>query len=142
MMRFSSLAALPLAAALSAAPASACAVHTPLNLGAIRAADVVVTGRALDYRQPSGHSGRFTLMVDEVVRGQAGRRLSVSLPVTLYGAPRALPRGRLLIALRSGGAAPGTAFTVMQGPCSPPFILEAGSAQASAARRLLSPGAR
>ena len=136
MMRPLFAAAAVAGSVMTVAPAQACAVHRPLDIAGVRSADAVVVGRALNYRQPTNHSASFELIVDEVMRGRVGRRLAVRLPITLYGAPRSLPRGRLLIALHLAGTPPGMA-TVMQGPCSPPFILEAGGAQAVAARRLL-----
>jgi len=138
MLRRSIMTALALAAAVAASPASACAVHTPVSPSAVGAADLVVVGRIVNYRPgEGGRRATFGVAVAEVLRGRAGRTLAVRLDPTMYGAPRTMPRAPVLIALRNGGGASGPGLIVLQGMCSPPFILEAGSAPARAARRLL-----
>lgn len=132
MLRRSIMTALVPVSAFAAAPASACAVHTPVQPAAVRSADLVVVGRIANYRA-AAHSARFDVVVGEVLRGRAGRTLAARLDGTMYGAPRSAPRGRVLIAMRIDRGGP----VVLQGMCSPPFILEAGSARAQQARRLL-----
>jgi hypothetical protein len=139
MMRALILAGLTLTAGFAARPASACAIHTPLDIRSIRGADLVVTGRILNYRLGPGESARFDLAVDAVLRGRTRRNLAVRIEPTMSGAPGSMPRGRVLVALRAPGSATGRNLgaSVLQSNCSDPFILDAGSARATAARRLL-----
>lgn len=138
MLRHSIIAALVFAAGLTATPALACARHEPLNIGSIRNADLVVTGRILGRR--AGGEARFEVAVDEVLRGRAGGRVTIAFDGRSSGPPRSLAGRRLLIALHTPGAGSRGAFTVLHHICSDPFVLDARSAQAGAARRLLAPG--
>ena len=137
-MRHSIAAAFVLVAALATAPARACAVHEPLNLRAALGADLVAIGRIGHYRmEPGGHE-RFDVAVEEVLRGRAGRSVTVGYSGQMLGPPRSLPRGPVLIALRREGGA----YAILSHICSDPFLLPAGSAQAIETRRLLRRGAR
>jgi hypothetical protein len=133
MMRRSILAALAMATAFAAVPAQACARHEPLNLRSALSADLVVTGRIGNYRAGPGGNEFFDVAVDQVLRGRAGRRLTVRYSGRMLGPPQSLPRRPVLIALQRDG---GT-YAVLWHICSDPFMLPAGSAQAAATRRLL-----
>ena len=138
MMRRSIAAALALMTALAAGSAQACAVHQPLDLRSALGADLVVTGRIGNYRAEPGGNERFDVMVDEVLRGRAGRRVTVRYSGRMLGPPQSLPRRPVLIALRNEGGA----YAILWHICSDPFLLPAGGAQAVATRRLLRPGGR
>jgi hypothetical protein len=133
--------ALAIGVATSAAPAQACAVHEPLNLGSIRSADLVVVGRIVARRIYRGNDAVFTVAVDEVLRGRAGRTLAMRFDFGRSDPPPSRPGARFLIALGNPGAGALRAHTVLQHICSDPFFLPAASRQAIAARRLL-PGRR
>ena len=134
MTRHTIAACLILGTAIAAAPAQACAVHEPLDLRSALNADLVVVGRIGNYRAgPSGE--RFDVAVDEVLRGRAGRGVTVHYSGRMLGPPRSLPRRPVLIALRNEG---GT-YAVLWHICSDPFLLDARSTDAIATRRLLSP---
>ena len=133
MMRHSIGLALALATTFAAAPASACAVHEPLNLRSALSADLVVVGRIGNYRaEPSG-SERFDVAVAEVLRGRAGRNVTVRYSGRMLGPPERLPRRPVLIALHNEGGS----YSILWHICSDPFLLDARSAQANATRRML-----
>jgi hypothetical protein len=133
MMRPSLAAAFALLTGLASTPASACAVHQPLDLRSALSADLVVVGRIAQYHAGPGGNERFDVAVSEVLRGRAGGRVTVRHSDRMLGPLRSLPRRSVLIALRSerGG------YAVLWHICSDPFLLPAGSAQAIATRRLL-----
>ena len=133
MMRHSIAAALALVTAFAAAPAQACAVHQPLDLRSALGADLVVIGRIGNYRVAAGGNERFDVAVAEVLRGHAGRRVTVRYSGRMLGPPQSLPRRPVLVALRNEGGA----YTILYHICSDPFILDARSARAGATRRLL-----
>lgn len=133
MMRHSIAAAIALVTAFAAAPAQACAVHQPLDLRSALSADLVVTGRIGNYRVEPGGNERFDVTVAEVLRGRAGRRVTVRYSGRMLGPPRSLPRRPVLIALRAEGGA----YAILWHICSDPFLLDARSASAVATRRLL-----
>ena len=133
MMRHSIAAALVLGAALAATSASACAVHQPLDIRSALAADLVVVGQTGPYRTGRDGTEYFDVTVAEVLRGRAGRRVTVRHSNRMLGPLRSLPRRPVLIALRSEGGA----LTVLHHICSDAFLLDAGSARARATRRLL-----
>lgn len=137
MLRHSIIAALALAAGFTATPAAACARHAPLALGAIRSADLVVTGRIVDRRADARGEVRFDMVVDEVLRGRAGRRVPIGFDGRSSGPPRTLAGRRVLIALNNPGPGSRGAFTVLHAMCSDPFVLDARSPQAAEARRML-----
>lgn len=137
MLRHSILATGALIGGFAATPASACARHAPLALGSIRSADLVVTGRIVDHRADSRDVGRFDVAVDEVLRGRAGRRVTIGFDGRFSGPSRALAGRRVLIALNNPGPGSRGAFTVMHAMCSDPFVLDARSPSAAEARRML-----
>jgi hypothetical protein len=122
-----------LAMAVAAAPASACARHEALDVRSALSADLVVTGRIVNHAVDPNGGDHFDVAVAEVLRGHAGRRVSVRHSDRMLGPLSSLPRRPVLIALRREGA--GSA--IMWHICSDPFLLPAGSAQAAATRRLL-----
>jgi len=108
------------------------------------------------YRDPRqgfmSDYARFEILVDEALVGRAPRRLSVTWDNSTFGEPERLAPGPYLIALRrpasprpplrgpSATIGPNpdrNALTLLQAPCSNPFLYEAGSAQARTIRRLL-----
>jgi hypothetical protein len=133
MMRHSIGLALALATAFAAVPARACAVHEALNLRSALGADLVVVGRIGNYRMERGGYERFDVAVAEVLRGRAGRNVTVRYSGRMLGPPERLPRRPALIALRSEGGS----YAILWHICSDPFLLPAGSAQAMETRRLL-----
>lgn len=137
MLRHSIFLALALAAGFAATPAAACARHAPLALGSIRSADLVVTGRIVDRRADARGEVRFDVVVDEVLRGHAGRRVLIGFDGRSSGPPRSLAGRRMLIALRAPGPGSRGAFTVLHAMCSDPFVLDARSPRAAEARRIL-----
>jgi hypothetical protein len=133
MVRHLIAAALALVTVFAAGSAQACAVHQPLDLRSALEADLVVTGRIGNYRAEPGGNERFDVAVDEVLRGRAGRRVTVRYSGRMLGPPRSLPRRPVLIALRNEGGA----YAILYHICSDPFLLDARSAPAIATRRLL-----
>ena len=133
MMRHSIGAAFALATAFAAASAQACAVHEPLNLRSALSADLVVTGRIVNYRTDARRNEVVDIAVSEVLRGRAGRLVTVDFSGRMLGPPGALPRGPVLAALQRNGGG----YVILWHICSDPFLLRAGSANAVATRRLL-----
>lgn len=95
---------------------------------------------------------RFDIDVEEVLAGRAPTRLSVTWDNSTFGEPDRMKPGRYLIALRwPNSASPplrGPSATIMpspdlktltllQAPCSSPFIYEAGSEEARVIREML-----
>ena len=95
---------------------------------------------------------RFDIRVDEVLVGRVPGRLSVTWDNSTFAEPDRMPAGPYLIALRRPGSAipplrgPSAtsmpspdpeALTLLQAPCSSPFLYEVGSGQARAIRGLL-----
>ena len=132
-MRHTILAALASLTAFAAAPAQACAVHEPLNIRSALSADLVVVGRIVNHEVDPNGNDHFDVAVAEVLRGRAGRSVSVRHSDRMLGPMSTLPRRAVLIALRREGAG----YAIMWHICSDPFLLPAGSAQAVATRRLL-----
>lgn len=95
---------------------------------------------------------RFQIEVEQVLVGHAENRLSVTWDNSTFGEPEDMPSGPFLIALRlpsstspplRGPSAtlfpnvePGL-FTLLQAPCSSPFLFEAGSDEAARVRQIL-----
>lgn len=95
---------------------------------------------------------RFDVLVDEVVFGRAAKRFRVTWYNSTFGTPEKMPAGPFLIALSRPGAKqpplrgpsatiqanaePGT-LTMLQAPCSSPFLFESNSDQARAVRKIL-----
>lgn len=132
-MRHMIAAAFTLGTAFAATPAQACAVHEPLNLRSALSADLVVVGRIGNYRADRAGNEQFDVTVAEVLRGRAGRNVTVRYSGRMLGPPSALPRRPVLLALRSENGAHGILWHI----CSNPFMLPATSAQALETRRLL-----
>lgn len=130
MLRSRSIAAVAVIGALAGTSAYACRVHKELVPGDIRYADVVVTGRIVNYRIVRDEAfrrrmlaspmltpdmrrfyadknagvisdyARFDVLVDEVLVGKAPRRISVTWDNSTFGEPKTMDAGRFLIALR------------------------------------------
>ena len=99
-----------------------------------------------------GDYARFTILVDEVLAGRADRTLVATWDASTFAEPRSMPAGPYLIALRDprsripplrgpsayiGPNREPERPTVLQAPCAPAFLFEAGSAEAAGVRRLL-----
>lgn len=134
MPRFPIAGLFAFAAIGAASPALACTAPVPLNLAAARNADVVVIGRVSGYRG-GRDAPAFNVAVEELLSGRAARTLRVRFAPGLSGAPPSAMRGRVLLALRRSPPAGG--LTVLQGICSPPFVLDAASPRARTVRALL-----
>lgn len=84
---------------------------------------------------------RFDVRVDTVLAGRASKTLSVTWNNSTFGEPDKMPEGPFLIALVPGATGLGSekpkSLTVLQSPCSLPFILEKASAEADAVRSIL-----
>jgi hypothetical protein len=94
----------------------------------------------------------FEVQVDKVLLGKAPHRLSVTWDNSTFGEPKSMGAGPYLFALRRpssptpplrGPSAtilpnrePGS-LTVLQAPCSSPFIFEGASRQAREIRQIL-----
>ena len=103
------------------------------------------TGLLPDY-------ARFEILVDEVLAGTAPRRLIATWDNSTFGVPETMAPGPFLIALRRptspipplrGPSAtiwanrePGS-LTLLQAPCSRPFMFESGSDHAMTVRRMM-----
>jgi hypothetical protein len=139
MMRHSIVAAALLVTGLAATPASACARHEELNLRSALSADLVVTGRIVNYRADAQRNELFDIAVGEVLRGRAGRLVTVNYSGRMLGPPSALPRGLVLAALQRTG----DGYAIQWHMCSDPFLFPAASARGIETRRLLrQPGRR
>lgn len=132
MMRSFAAASLLAVTALAAAPASACAVHVPLNLNSALGADLVVTGRIVNLRTDAHRNQVFDIAVSEVLRGRAGRLVTVSDTGGMPGLRQSSRRPVLAALRRQGGG-----YAILAHICSDPFLLDASSANATATRRLL-----
>lgn len=133
MMRLMIVAAFALVAGLAATPASACARHEDLDIRAALGADLVVTGRIVNFRTDARRNEIFDIAVGEVLRGRAGRVVTVNYSGRMLGPPSALPRGPVLAALQRNG----DGYAIMWHICSDPFLFDARSGNAIATRRLL-----
>ncbi|SRR5258705_4687304 len=95
---------------------------------------------------------RFEIQVDEVLVGSAPRRLSVTWDNSTFGEPEQMAPGPFLIALRQSSSilpplrgpsatvlpnAEPNLYTVLQAPCSRPFLFESTSNEASIVRRIV-----
>ena len=100
---------------------------------------------------------RFDLVVEEVLHGTAPATLTVTWDNSSFGEPKTIAPGPYLIALRKadsprppmrGGAAtilptPDPAsMTVLQAPCSGPFLFESPSDHADRVRQILKTGSK
>ena len=135
------------AAVLAATPAQACRMDRPIDLQDVRMAEIVVVGRISNYRivrsgrppRAMASYARFDIQVEEVLLGTAPRRMTVSWYNSTFALPDQLATGPLLFALRRTTEQVGSRppVTVLQRPCSSPFMFEARSTQARQLRRLL-----
>ena len=95
---------------------------------------------------------RFTVLVDEVLAGEAGATFEATWNNPSSAEPESMASGPFLIALRrpaSPRPSPGAPSvsappfpvphlpTLLQEPCAPPFLLESGSEEADDVRRIL-----
>lgn len=96
---------------------------------------------------------RFDVVVDEVLAGEAMGTLSVIWDNSTFGEPESMPSRPMLIALRDPAstapilngfstsalvnAEPGSALTVLQAPCTVPFIFDSTSDNAAIIRDML-----
>ncbi|HSF12418.1 MAG TPA: hypothetical protein VLA50_05540 [Erythrobacter sp.] len=95
---------------------------------------------------------QFDIVVDEVLLGQATSKITVTWDNSTFGEPESLDKGPYLIALRQSDSpahplrGPSAAVfpnkrpdlpTLLQAPCSSPFLFVEGSPQALEARSLL-----
>ena len=95
---------------------------------------------------------RFDVIVDEVLLGNVGRSVRVTWDNSTFPEPDSMPAGPYLIALRARGSptpplrGPSATTspsrepalpTVLQAPCSAPFIFEQASKEAQGVRRIL-----
>jgi len=100
---------------------------------------------------------RFGIVVDEVLAGRAAGTIAVTWGSPTLGGPSGMASGRFLIALRDPAspippirgpsatvlpARDPKSLTVLQAPCSGPFIFGAGSAEAREVRTILSASSR
>lgn len=96
---------------------------------------------------------RFDILVDQVLGGRATGRITATWYNSTFGIPESLPAGPQLIALRRpsspmpplrgpsatmAGDGKSNIPTVLQAPCSSPFMFPIASAEARTVRRILS----
>lgn len=156
MRNRATIAALFVAMALAGAPAHACIRMVPVELADIEYADVVVVGRIDDY-ELVGNEGlissyaKLDVLVEEILLGNAPQEIPVTWENSTFSIPKTMPSGSFLIALRDPESempplrSSGTIFpspksdflTVLQAPCSGPFIFASGSDEAKAIRQRL-----
>jgi hypothetical protein len=128
----------------------------------VKYADTVVVGRITKYEvvTPKGERpglifdyARFNVAIDEVLKGEAGRALTVTWDNSTFSEPDDLPPGQYLLALRNSDSTTipplrgpsATIFprpepgepTLLQAPCAPPFMFKSGSNEAAAVRKIL-----
>lgn len=82
---------------------------------------------------------RFDVIVDDVLFGTAPGVVSVTWQNSTFGEPASMAPGPYLIALRApGSVAPDpTLPTLLQAPCSSPFLFPVASEEAVAVRRII-----
>ena len=142
--------------ALAGTPAHACITSVPVELADIEYADVVVVGRIDSYERVGNEElissyAKFDVLVDEVLLGTAPQVVSVTWDNSTFGEPATMQPGPFLIALRDPGyrmpplRSSGSIFpnpkpdllTLLQAPCSSPFMFANGSEEAKAIRQRL-----
>ncbi|MEP7008435.1 MAG: hypothetical protein ABI810_20820 [Sphingomonas bacterium] len=99
-----------------------------------------------------GDYARFDVLVDQVLVGKPPRTISVTRYNSTFGTPKAIDPGLLLVALRKASSAmpplrgpsatvwPNAepdSMTVLQAPCSSPFMLPSMGDEARAVRAIL-----
>jgi hypothetical protein len=156
------------------APVDACMMEAPLLPADVRFANVVVVGRITNYqivldqefRRKGGYTdpevmtkpafmtdyARFEMSVDEVLKGDAPKTLTVTWDNSTFAEPETMAPGPWLIALRKPGTnmpplrGPSATIsanpepdvlTLLQAPCAPAFILPSDSKEAKAVRKIL-----
>ena len=136
------------------APAQACMFRAPIELTDVKFAEVVVIGRITKYEivgTPPSYA-RFDVLIDDVLVGKDSEELTVTWYNSTYEIPANMPAGPYLIALRdprSGqlplrgpsatifpNAEPDT-LTVLQAPCSHPFMFPGTSDETRQIRGIL-----
>ena len=141
---------------LLSAPAEACMFHAPIELSDIKYAEVVVLGHISNYALADESSvfdyAKFDILIDEVLMGKAARTISVTWDNSTFEFPESMPSGQLLIASRDprSGTLPlrGPSativpnpeldtLTVLQAPCSDPFIFASDSDEAREILKIL-----
>ena len=100
---------------------------------------------------------RFDIVVEEILRGTASDRLTVTWDNSTFREPRNMSPGPYLIALRKAETPPPpmrgptatilptpepASMTVLQAPCAPEFIFESTSGQAESVREILKSGSK
>ena len=153
------LAALLVALTSLAAPAHACMTLAPIELSDVKYANLVVVGRISNYAVIGDANfisayARFDVLIDEVLVGDAPETLTVTWDNSTYGEPANVPAGPYLIALRDPRSAmlplrgpsatilpnpESSLLTVLQAPCTPPFIFTIDSDEARAVLKILHP---
>jgi hypothetical protein len=156
MRNRATIAVMFVAMALAGAPAHACIMMVPLELADIKYADVVVVGRINNYERVgnedliSGYA-KFRVLVDEVLLGNSPQEITVTWDNSTFSEPETMAPGPFLIALRDPGSripplrSSGSIFpnpkpdllTLLQAPCSSPFMFASGSEEAKAVRQML-----
>lgn len=136
MQRYARLAMTVAGMMLASQPVLACRVNNDLNLPDVKNADVAVIGRISDYKVigENGHYAQFSIQVDEILVGNVGKNLVVRWYNSTFALPEKMNEGPFLIALR---AVSPDMMTVLQAPCSSPFIFEIASDEARIARGIL-----
>ena len=156
MRNRATIAALFVAMALAGAPAHACIRMVPVELADIEYADVLVVGRSGHYEiigdaDHIGSYAKFDMLVEEALLGNAAQEISVTWDNSTFTLPKTMASGPFLIALREPGSempplrSSGTIFpgpksdllTLLQAPCSSPFMFASGSESAKAIRQML-----
>ena len=156
MRNRATIAALFVAMALAGTPAHACMTMVPIELADIEYADMVAVGRIDNYERV-GNEGlisayaTFDVLVDEVLLGDAPREITVTWDNSTFTEPETMAPGPFVIALRDPGSrmppirSSGSIFpnpkpdlsTLLQAPCSSPFMFVSGSEEAKAIRQML-----
>jgi len=163
-MRAALITVFVIAGVTTAAPARACVEGAELALDDVQYADTVVLGRIANYSRVSEKGdpfiglifpySRFDIVVDEVLKGRAAPVLTVTWVNSTFAQPAKMGSpGKYLIALQSPGSvvvpplrASSAAImklpqpdlpTVLQAPCSVPFMFERESKDAAVLRWLL-----
>jgi hypothetical protein len=133
-----------------ATPAYACEMHEPLDINDIKNADVVAIGRIENYelvrfqRYPNAEYARFEVYIDKLIKGQPPRKVAVTWSNSTFGIPESRQSGPFLIALTNPtpsnvsifGPAERDSFSVVQGVCSSPFMLNPSAEVVSLVRRV------
>lgn len=156
MWRCMFTAALFASLALASATAHACIRILPVELADIDYADVIVVGSIDNYEivgdaDRIGSYARFDVLVDEVLLGDPPQKIAVTWYNSTFTLPKSVPSRSLLIALRDPASetpplrSTGSIFpssrsdllTLLQAPCSSPFMFASGSEEAKAIRQML-----